>query len=165
MFDRLSDRPRSERLVEFVERVTARFGDRISFVVLFGSMARGDFGAGSDYDVLIGLTQEDHLRWIDRLGDFFALDPGGIEPHPFSPREIEQLLLDYDPRLLDACNSGVVLRDDGRFGRIRCAFETLRAQGVIERIPLGWQIHTDRDREARWLERVHADGEEMTRRS
>src|SRR5215471_7775829 len=51
------------------------YGDRIERVVLFGSRARGDAGADSDYDVAVflkGLKEGDLVnRWreLDRLAD------------------------------------------------------------------------------------------------
>ncbi len=43
----------------FVRQLHARFGDRVSSVVLFGSKARGDSGPDSDVDVLVRLTDDD----------------------------------------------------------------------------------------------------------
>ena len=62
-------------LKRFRAALTDMYGDRIERVVLFGSRARGDADAGSDYDVAVflnGLTEGDLAgRWreLDRLAD------------------------------------------------------------------------------------------------
>ncbi len=49
----LSNRPHVEKLWEFVDRVLKQKGDEIEFSVLYGSMAKGNWSVGSDYDMLI----------------------------------------------------------------------------------------------------------------
>jgi predicted nucleotidyltransferase len=41
-----------------------------AFIVLFGSMARGGWSHGSDYDVLIGLGKDHGKRLLDRMAAF-----------------------------------------------------------------------------------------------
>jgi len=49
------------------------YGERIERVVLFGSRARGDAGADSDYDVAVFLNDlTDRWRELDRLADLRA---------------------------------------------------------------------------------------------
>jgi len=47
--------PESKRkaLEEFVREVRKRYGDRVRRIILFGSVARGDFHKESDIDVLV----------------------------------------------------------------------------------------------------------------
>jgi predicted nucleotidyltransferase len=55
-------------LARFREALGELYGDRLDRVVLFGSRARGDAGADSDYDVAVFLKDFDD-RWteVDRL--------------------------------------------------------------------------------------------------
>lgn len=55
-------------LVRFRRALDAQYGSRIERVVLFGSRARGDARADSDYDVAI-FQKDFHDRWseVDRL--------------------------------------------------------------------------------------------------
>ncbi len=46
-------------LREFVDYLRAQHGERVTFVALFGSKARGDSTRDSDVDVLVILAQED----------------------------------------------------------------------------------------------------------
>jgi len=61
-------------LERFLEELLERRGEEVEFVVLFGSMARGDWSAGSDYDLLIGLRGDDGRRFIDRLGEAMKMN-------------------------------------------------------------------------------------------
>jgi predicted nucleotidyltransferase len=49
----------------FARRVKAKYGDRIERVVLFGSVARGDYREDSDVDLLV-VTPGD---WLDLQSD------------------------------------------------------------------------------------------------
>jgi predicted nucleotidyltransferase len=46
----LSNRPRVLELKESVKKILEAYQDEIAFIALFDSMARGDFGVGSDFD-------------------------------------------------------------------------------------------------------------------
>ena len=46
-------------LREFLDYLRAQHGERVTFVALFGSKARGDSTRDSDVDVLVILAQED----------------------------------------------------------------------------------------------------------
>jgi len=55
-------------LARFRRSLEALYGNRLSRVVLFGSRARGDAGADSDYDVAVFLnSMEDRWAELDRL--------------------------------------------------------------------------------------------------
>jgi predicted nucleotidyltransferase len=49
-------------LDEFVRRLRTKYADQVVLVRLFGSKARGDFGAESDVDVLVVMKGDD--RWL-----------------------------------------------------------------------------------------------------
>ncbi len=72
----LSDRPEVEKLEGFLEPLLQTRGDEVEFAVLFGSMARGNWLPGSDYDVLIGLREDDGKRLIDRIYEFSPWERG-----------------------------------------------------------------------------------------
>jgi predicted nucleotidyltransferase len=57
-------------LIRFRAELDALYGERIERVVLFGSRARGDARADSDYDVAVFLKDlTDRWRELDRLAD------------------------------------------------------------------------------------------------
>jgi predicted nucleotidyltransferase len=65
------DRPqRDPVLARFCTAVTDLYGDRLERVVLFGSRARGDARADSDYDIAVFLRgMSDRFAEMDRLAD------------------------------------------------------------------------------------------------
>jgi len=57
-------------LSEVKRRLVAFYGDRLDRVVLFGSRARGDHNAESDYDVAVFLRDYDgKMAEVERLAD------------------------------------------------------------------------------------------------
>lgn len=144
-FRAISDRPHLERLRSFVEALLERHGDAVSFIVVFGSMARGDFGLGSDYDVLVGLRRADDERFLDRLGTFARLAPCGVDVFPYTLDEIKVMESNYHLTLLEALDHGITLLDDGTFAAAREKHATRKAAGAIERLPVGWRLRPDRD--------------------
>jgi predicted nucleotidyltransferase len=111
----------------------------VAFAVLFGSRARGDAHAGSDYDLLVGLTGEDARRWIDRLADFEGAQPA-VEVFPYARSEWEAMFHADHPLLLEALEDGIVIADDGSFARLRTVFRKWRREGRLVRRPGGWRI-------------------------
>lgn len=136
----LSDRPDVEKLERFLGRLRERWADSLEFVVLFGSMARGDWSRGSDYDVLIGLAGDDGKRLLDRMAEFGDFGEGNIEVFPYSRSEWQRMFAEFHPLLLEALEHGVVLWDRGEFGRMREVFRGWRASGRVMPWLSGWKI-------------------------
>jgi predicted nucleotidyltransferase len=69
-------------MARFRAALDAAYGDRIERVVLFGSRARGDAQADSDYDVAVFLKDMQdfgrEMRTIARLGVEFLDDDGAV---------------------------------------------------------------------------------------
>jgi len=111
-----------------MESLFAGRGADAEFVVLYGSMARGDWSRGSDFDVLVGLRRDPEPRIIDRLGTFsnFA-DDGWVEALPYTLDEIERMFRRFNLVVLAALRDGVVLFDRGMWGDLQ-----RRYQGLVE---------------------------------
>lgn len=78
-------------LIKFRAALTEAYGDRIERVVLFGSRARGDAHADSDYDIAVFLKAlPDRWSELHRLADMrtsFLEDTGAFfdaKPYPTS---------------------------------------------------------------------------------
>jgi predicted nucleotidyltransferase len=138
--EELSDRPDVDRFERFLERLRGQKGERIEFVVLFGSMAKGNWSSGSDYDVLVGLRGADDQRFIDRLGEFGEVASGDAEVFPYARPEWEQMFPSYHMTMLDAMEHGVVLFDRGAWSEMQRQFAEWRANGVVVPFDQGWRL-------------------------
>lgn len=136
----LSDRPRIELLHDAVERVLAARGEEIEFIVLFGSMAKGNWSLGSDYDVLIGLTVADDLRLIDRMREFDEISGGYVEIFPYDRPAWERMFAGFNLLFLEALADGIPLFDRDGWARMREQFLDWCADGTLTRLPSGWEI-------------------------
>jgi len=128
-------------LERFLKDLLEKWEEEIEFVVLFGSMARGDWSVGGDYDLLIGLRGDDGKRFIDRLMDFPA--QGNIEVFPYSRLEWQRMFAEYHPLLLEALAHGVVLWDRGAFAEMRKTFKKWLKSGKVAPWRQGWKIKDD----------------------
>jgi predicted nucleotidyltransferase len=140
----LSDRPDIHRLRRYVEAALEQRGEEIEFIVLYGSMARGNWSIGSDFDLLIGLRIDDGKRFLDRVFEFERIAPGPIEPFVYSWGEWEKMWRDLHFTFLEAADHGIPLFDRGGWARIRGEFDRYLATGVVERRPGGWQRYPER---------------------
>lgn len=137
--ERLSDRPEIESLRAFLETLFSQRGDDVEWVVLYGSMARGDWSKGSDYDVLVGLARDESRRFIDRLGTFLDMSRDGrTEALPYTLDEIRRMFASFNLVVLAALRDGVVLFDRGGWHDLQVRFRTLLADGLLIQEPRGW---------------------------
>lgn len=134
----LSDRPRLESLQAFLEALFAARGDDVAFVVLYGSMARGDWSRSSDFDVLVGLLQDPQARLIDRLGTFGELSDGWVEALPYTLHQVERMFRSFNLVVLAALRDGVVLYDRGAWRALQERFQSLRSKGLLTQEHRGW---------------------------
>ena len=140
MLQALSDRPDVDQFMAFVNAVLAERSATLAFIVLFGSMARGDWSRGSDYDVLIGLCGDDNKRLLDRMAEFAPTVRVALDVFPYSRSEWQRMFADRHPLLLEALEDGVVLWDQGAFATMRTTFHQWRQQGQVQRWRCGWKI-------------------------
>lgn len=136
----LSDRPEAEKFAAFLDALLAQRRAELEFIVLLGSMARGDWSRNSDYDVLIGLRGDDGKRLLDRMAEF-ALPCGvAIDVFPYSQSEWQRMFQTYHPLLLEGLEHGVVLWDRGAFAAMRATFQEWRQHGQVQPWRSGWKI-------------------------
>jgi predicted nucleotidyltransferase len=136
----LSNRPRIDQLWEFVDCVLDEKGQEIEFIVLYGSMAKGNWSIGSDYDILIGLRIDDGKRFIDRLYDYSRLTSAPIDVFVYSKSELDLMLSRFHLTLLESLNHGLVLFDRGRWAGMQKTFKKWKQSGIIQQVPVGWQV-------------------------
>jgi len=115
--------------------------DRLSpsFVVLYGSAARGDFGIGSDVDILV-VAEDFPTKLDDRLQLLFSINPttAPLEPIGYTPKEFEELLRRRHATALYAMEEGILLYDDGTYLKMKKIYEKLKADLKIVKGKAGW---------------------------
>jgi len=120
------DMPYADELREFVRRVLALLGDGTT-VILYGSMARGDYGDWSDVDLVI-ISDELHGNPLERTERLIKLNRGlymPLEIAAYTREGFLRALRALSPTALDALVEGVVLHDDGFLAEARAELARL----------------------------------------
>ena len=84
------DKSLSEGLRKFIRRVNGKFP--LAEAVLFGSRARSDAGAYSDYDIILVSPAFSGLRWHKRIEEVVKLweQDTDLDVLPYTPEEFEE---------------------------------------------------------------------------
>ena len=101
-------------------------------LVIFGSIAKGDFGVGSDVDILI-VSDLLPKNFLFLLNDTFA----PIEPVGYTSEEFKKMISKGHPTALDAIHDGIILYKDEKYEKeIRSLFKEVI--GKVKREEFGW---------------------------
>lgn len=94
----------------FKEAIMARLGNHLRQVMLFGSRARGDATAESDYDLLVVVDQLDSsvTRWIDAIAGQALIEHGAVLS-AFPITERDRARRRYSPMLINVAREGVAV--------------------------------------------------------
>ena len=127
--------PHAEELVEFCMRVRDALAPHM--IILHGSVARGLHGPWSDIDVIV--VADFRESFLDRILRLLELaEPSlPVEPLGYTPEELERMLEQLNPLVLDALEFGVPLLGEERFRALRRRLEELKHEG-LQRDELGW---------------------------
>ena len=92
-------------ITAFAEILRSRMD--VERIILFGSVARGDFNEGSDVDLLIigNFTERFHKRAVDIIG----ITDLPIEPVCYTRDEFAEMLRKKNPFVLSACEEGIAV--------------------------------------------------------
>ena len=110
-------------------------------LILFGSLARGDYMEQSDADFCIVLRAdpESPFAGIDRAA---ALDPSGaVQPLVYGAQQFRRMVEQANGLALEVMADGVFLAGDDEFREeIEALASSTRERLGIERTPGGWRI-------------------------
>ncbi|MEQ9713910.1 MAG: nucleotidyltransferase domain-containing protein [Candidatus Asgardarchaeia archaeon] len=82
----------------------------ISFIILFGSRARGDYLPYSDYDLLIiGSFKEQFMERLKKIMELLIGIKIHIEPHPYTLKEAINMLKRGHPTIYHALDEGIII--------------------------------------------------------
>lgn len=130
---------RTEAVGRFVERAVREL--RPLALILFGSLARGDYHQHSDADFCVVLA-ESFSSPFDGYDRVVACDPSGVvQPVVYSPDQFRQMVRQANGLALEVMADGLFLAGDETFRQEieRLAARTRQLLG-IERISTGWRI-------------------------
>lgn len=97
-----------ERVREAVQQLASRRSE-IEQVLLFGSLARGDAGPGSDVDLLV-LLQESSVPFLDRAVLYRLSGVGiGVDIFAYTREEFEEMMREGNSFLKQALREGILL--------------------------------------------------------
>jgi len=123
----------------FVERAAQEL--RPLALILFGSLARGDYHQRSDADFCIVLAESPRspFEGYDRV---VACDPSGVvQPVVYGPDQFRQMVRQANGLALEVMADGLFLTGDGAFRQeIEQLAAHIRQRLGIERTPTGWRI-------------------------
>ena len=127
--------PYYEDIMEYAERVKMKLKPKL--LVIFGSIAKGDFGVGSDVDILIvsdllPKNFQKRLKILFLLNDTFA----PIEPVGYTSEEFKKMISKGHPTALDAIHGIILYKDEKYEKEIRSLFKEVT--GKVRREEFGW---------------------------
>jgi predicted nucleotidyltransferase len=112
-------------------------------VILYGSFARGDWHEGSDIDLLV-VSDKVPPSPKDRWYLYRVIVGFPLEPHIYTTREFEELLIHGRMTALDALTEGVILRADEEYKeKIDEMLQETMRRLKPRRIELGWQLNPE----------------------
>lgn len=103
---------RWSQLVGLVEEFAVKASQHLNgvVVVLYGSVARGDFNLWSDIDLLVISPAFRGVKYRDRYTLIQDILPAGVEPVLYTPEELSSAL--SKPAWKHALNTSYIVRDD-----------------------------------------------------
>jgi hypothetical protein len=112
-------------------------------IILYGSMAKGTYGVGSDVDLLIISDKFPH-NFLDRLKLLNEINPttAPIEALGYTTKEFEEMLRKKNPTAFDALEEGIILYDDGYLIKIKNLFEKIKEELGLVKVDDYWESIT-----------------------
>ncbi|OYT55699.1 MAG: DNA polymerase subunit beta [Desulfurococcales archaeon ex4484_217_2] len=93
---------------DFKNRIEKELGIRVSYILFFGSRARGDYRRDSDIDLII-ISDEWHGSLTDRMSRLYRLWNYDIDATliPLTPAELEERI-----------NNSITIRDASKYWKV-----------------------------------------------
>ncbi|GAB6101457.1 hypothetical protein JCM16138_06800 [Thermococcus atlanticus] len=121
---------------EYVEALKGAL--RPKLILLYGSLARGTFGLGSDIDILV-ISENLPKSPNERLKLLYELDRtrAPIDAKTYTPGEVKKMFLKGHPLIMDALSDGKILYADEDYLReLMAMFKVARRK--FRRFERGW---------------------------
>jgi hypothetical protein len=114
------DYPGRDAIVRYAAYLT---DEGAAVVILFGSVARGDYGPDSDADLLV--IFDDNRTRNELWSAYYGPSGGEVEPHFWTLKRAEEELALGNPFLMLAFFDGILLYEkDGAYARLKTLFKS-----------------------------------------
>ncbi len=112
-----------------------------SSIILYGSIAKGEYGVGSDVDLLIisDLLPKDFLNRLKLLSELNSTT-APIEALAYTSTEFKVMLKRLHPMVLSTIEDGIIIYDDGFFKFMKKRSTLLRKRLKIFHVEDGWEV-------------------------
>lgn len=120
---------------DYVERL--RKNIKVHSLVVFGSLAKGDFKPWSDVDMVI--IAGDLPRGLDRFELFYLPRDFAMDPRPYTKEEFLKAIEEIDLTAWDSIHEGKVVFDDGFWKSAREKFEGVKKEYGLVKTKTGWK--------------------------
>ena len=98
-----------KKLREYAKR---KLSSNVMAIVLIGSLARGDYTAFSDADIVI-IVKNDSRRFVDRIAEYIDTDLGiDVEPRVYTVDEIMGMCKERRRIVKEIAEHGILLAGD-----------------------------------------------------
>lgn len=126
------------QLLDFIAELKKQF--RPLAIVLFGSLARGDYMPESDADVLV-LFSQPRVDFLGKISEIKELDNFGlVEVFPYGLTQFLNMLQDYNLIALDALNDGLIVHIGNSKQWNKVEQISQRVFSEVEPTELGWKV-------------------------
>ena len=114
--------------------------EKIVSIILFGSMAKGNYTIYSDYDLLLIVSYES-LDFKNRLYEYSKFSNGWVEIFPYTMDEANFMFKNFNPLILDALKDGIIIYDKGFWKKLKKEFKKLIKQKTLISKENGWIVN------------------------
>ena len=114
-------------LRDLKERLVNELGDKLDSLILYGSIARGDFGPESDIDMLL-IVEDKELddKYSDLRYDIDVKNGTVTTLIAYTPREIEIKVSQGFPFINNVLREGKIIYDNGTWARLHRSLVSAR---------------------------------------
>lgn len=109
-------------------------------VILFGSLAKGEFLPHSDIDILVIFKNK--VKFLENNLELRRIDNSGlIEPFGYGYEQLKIMLKEINPFIWNVFEEGLLLyvKDDKKIKLLESLRDNVRHQFKVEKISLGWR--------------------------
>lgn len=127
-----------QAIKKFITEVTK--SERVLGVILFGSLAKGEFLSHSDIDILV--IYKDRVDFLENNLELRRLDDSGlIEPFGYGYEQLKGMIEEINPFIWDVFEEGLILyaADDEKIESLEKLRDNIRNKYKVEKSDSGWR--------------------------